>query len=126
LGRLPATMMLTGASLLVMLFIALPLGVLSAIYAGRTIDRWSRMLAILGASIPSFWLGILLIDWFSVKLRWFPSMGIGTTMHLILPSVTLGITMAAVYLRLVRSSMVASLQQDFVQGAKARGIRPLS
>ncbi|WP_340401960.1 nickel ABC transporter permease [Paenibacillus sp. FSL H8-0079] len=123
LGRLPATMMLTGASLVIMLIIALPLGMLSALYSGRAIDRWSRVIAVLGTSVPSFWLGILLIDWFSVKAGWLPSMGIGSPKHLILPSITLGMTMAAVYLRLIRSSMLASLQQDFVQGARARGIR---
>jgi peptide/nickel transport system permease protein len=122
LGRLPAILLLTTASLLVTISIALPLGILSALDPHRAMDRWSRGLAVLGTSIPSFWLGILLINVFSVHMGWLPSMGIGTAEHLVLPSLTLGLTMAAVYVRLIRSSMLASLEEDFVQGARARGV----
>ncbi|KAB7667126.1 nickel ABC transporter permease [Bacillus sp. B1-b2] len=124
-SRMPATLLLTGTSILIMIAIAIPIGIISALNSHRFLDKISRSLAILGTSIPSFWLGIILIDVFSVKTGWLPSMGIGGAKHLILPSLTLGLTMAAVYVRVVRSSMLTSLQQDFVQGAKARGVAPL-
>ncbi|WP_440108742.1 nickel ABC transporter permease [Paenibacillus sp. QZ-Y1] len=122
LGKLPATLLLTCTSLLVLMLIAIPLGTLSALYPNRIIDRFSRLLAVLGTSVPSFWLGLLFIEGFSVRTHLFPSMGMGTIAHLVLPSLTLGLTMAAVYVRLIRSSLLKSLDQDFVRGARSRGI----
>ncbi|WP_426621062.1 nickel ABC transporter permease [Bacillus licheniformis] len=120
--KFPATLLLTGASLLVMLLIAVPVGTLSALYRDRWIDHLSRLLALVGAALPSFWLGLILIDLFSVRLNWLPLMGAGTFKHLILPSLTLGIAMSGVYVRLVRSSLIESLGQDFIRSARARGI----
>ncbi|WP_270167188.1 nickel ABC transporter permease [Paenibacillus sp. SYP-B4298] len=125
LSRLPATILLTGASLLVMLSVALPLGVASALRPNRPLDRISRVLAIAGTSIPSFWLGILLIELLSVQMGWLPSMGTGSARHLVLPALTLGLTMAAVYTRLLRASLLESLGQEFVRGARARGVSPV-
>ncbi|GGH50057.1 ABC transporter permease [Paenibacillus silvae] len=122
LNKLPATLLLTCTSLLVLLLIAVPLGTLSALYPNRMIDRISRLLAVLGTSVPSFWLGLLLIEGFSVRAHLLPSMGTGSLAHLVLPSLTLGLTMSAVYVRLIRSSLLASLGQDFVRGARSRGI----
>ncbi|SLK21013.1 MULTISPECIES: nickel ABC transporter permease [unclassified Paenibacillus] len=122
LDKLPATLLLTCTSLLVLIVIAIPLGTLSALYPNRVIDRFSRLLAVLGTSVPSFWLGLLLIEGFSVRTHLFPSMGTGSIAHLVLPSLTLGLTMAAVYVRLIRSSLLESLGQDFVRGARSRGI----
>lgn len=124
LTRIPATLLLTGTSILIMLLLAIPLGILSTVSSYRTINRFSRVFAVIGTSMPGFWLGILLIEFFSVRLSWLPSMGIGTPQHLILPSLTLGVTMAAVYVRMVRSSMSTSMEKDFVLGAKARGVAP--
>ena len=98
-----------------MLLIAVPVGTLSALYRDRWIDHLSRLLALVGAALPSFWLGLILIDLFSVRLNWLPSMGAGTFKHLILPSLTLGIAMSGVYVRLVRSSLIESLGQDFIR-----------
>ncbi|SFE60529.1 peptide/nickel transport system permease protein [Paenibacillus algorifonticola] len=122
LGKMPATLLLTGSSLLILLLIALPLGALSALYPNRVIDRASRLLAVMGTSIPSFWLGLLFIEGLSVRAGLFPSMGTGTLAHLVLPSLTLGLTMSAVYVRLIRSSLMDSLTQDFIRGARSRGI----
>ncbi|WDZ59737.1 nickel ABC transporter permease [Paenibacillus polymyxa] len=123
--KLPYTLLLTGGSLFIMLLIALPLGTMAALYRNRWIDRASRVFALIGSSIPSFWLGLLLIEWFAVKLRILPSMGEGTAFHLVLPSLTLGLAMAAVYVRMIRASLIESSGQDFIKAAQARGISPI-
>ncbi|WP_348619794.1 nickel ABC transporter permease [Paenibacillus polymyxa] len=123
--KLPYTLLLTGGSLLIMLLIALPLGTMAALYRNRWIDRASRVFALIGSSIPSFWLGLLFIEWFAVKLRILPSMGEGTAFHLVLPSLTLGLAMAAVYVRMIRASLIESSGQDFIKAAQARGISPI-
>jgi peptide/nickel transport system permease protein len=121
LERFPATLQLTLTSLFIMIVIAVPLGIFSAIYKDTWIDHISRMFALVGAAIPSFWLGLLFVQLFSVKLGVLPSMGKGGILHLILPSATLGIALAAVYVRLIRASLIESLGQDFIRSAKARG-----
>ncbi|NPC93175.1 ABC transporter permease [Bacillus sp. WMMC1349] len=118
----PETLLLSMTSLIVMLLISVPIGTLSALYQDRWIDHIGRIFALIGASIPSFWLGLIFIDLFSVRLNWLPSMGSGTVWHLILPSLTLGIAMSGVYVRFVRSSLIESLGQDFIRSARARGI----
>ncbi|AJE53871.1 nickel ABC transporter permease [Paenibacillus polymyxa] len=123
--KLPYTLLLTGSSLFIMLLIALPLGTMSALYRNRWIDSVSRVFALIGSSIPSFWLGLLFIEWFAVKLRILPSMGDGTVFHLVLPSLTLGLAMAAVYVRMIRASLIESSGQDFIKAAQARGISPV-
>ncbi|MEI4528482.1 nickel ABC transporter permease [Priestia megaterium] len=120
--KFPATLRLTAASLVVMLLIAVPLGTLSALYSNKWIDYLSRSISLIGASIPSFWLGLLFIQMFSVRLQWLPSMGTGTAAHLVLPSLTLGFAMSAVYMRMIRASLLEGLKQDFVRSARARGI----
>lgn len=122
LGRLPATLELTVASLIMMVVIAFPLGSLAAIYRNTWIDEASRLFALLGASVPSFWLGLLFINFFAVQLNLFPSMGMGTWKHLFLPALTLGLAMAAVYVRILRSSLLNSFGQEFIRAAKARGL----
>ncbi|WP_025685713.1 nickel ABC transporter permease [Paenibacillus maysiensis] len=123
--KLPYTLLLTGGSLFIMLLIALPLGTMAALYRNRWIDSASRVFALIGSSIPSFWLGLLFIEWFAVKLRIFPSMGEGSIFHLVLPSLTLGLAMAAVYVRMIRASLIESSGQDFIKAAQARGISPV-
>lgn len=105
-----------------MMLIAAPLGILAARYPGRWPDHLSRLLALIGASIPSFWMGLLLIYVFSYKLQWLPTMGRGGFLHVILPSVTLGFAMAAVYARLLRAGLLESLSQEYIRAARARGI----
>jgi nickel ABC transporter permease subunit NikB len=122
LDRFPATLELTIAALLFVLLFAVPAGILAALYRHAFIDHLSRTLALLGASLPGFWLGLLLIYFFSVKLGIFPVMGRGGLDHLILPAVTLGFTMAATYARLLRASMLDVLGQDFIKVARAKGL----
>jgi peptide/nickel transport system permease protein len=122
LSKFPATLMLTCASLIVMIIISVPLGTLSALYKNKWVDHMSRLFALVGSSIPSFWLGLLFIELFAVKLGILPSMGKGTVKHIILPSLTLGIAMSAVYVRLLRSSLLESMNEDYVKAARARGI----
>jgi peptide/nickel transport system permease protein len=119
---LPATLELTIGSLIVMLIVAIPLGSLSALYKGSWIDHISRYFSIIGAAVPSFWLGLIFIDMFAVRLNWFPTMGRDNLQSLVLPAVTLGLAIAGVYVRLLRSSLLDSLGQEFVRAARARGI----
>jgi peptide/nickel transport system permease protein len=119
---LPATLELTVGSLIVMLIVSIPLGSLAALYRNRWIDHLSRILAILGAAIPSFWLGLIFIDLFAVRLNWLPTMGRDGFVSLILPSVTLGLAISSVYVRLLRSSLLDSLSQEFIRAARARGL----
>jgi peptide/nickel transport system permease protein len=119
---LPATLELTIGSLIVMLIVAIPLGSLSALYKGSWIDHISRYFSIIGAAVPSFWLGLIFIDMFAVRLNWFPTMGRDSLLSLVLPAVTLGLAIAGVYVRLLRSSLLDSLGQEFVRAARARGI----
>ena len=123
LDRFPATLELTIAALSFVLLFAVPLGILAALYRHAFIDHLSRILALLGASLPGFWLGLLLIYFFSVKLGIFPVMGRGTPSHLVLPAVTLGFAMAATYARLLRASMLDVLGQDFIKVARAKGLQ---
>jgi peptide/nickel transport system permease protein len=121
-SKIPDTLALTFSSVLVMMMIAVPFGTLAALYKNKWIDHLSRGFSLLAASVPSFWLGLLLMQFFSVKMGILPSMGKGTMLHLVLPSITLGLAMAAVYVRLLRSSLLESLGQDFIRSAKARGL----
>lgn len=122
LAVLPATLELILGSLVVMVVISISLGSLSALYRNTWIDQISRVFSIIGASIPSFWLGLILIDLFAVRLNWFPTMGRDSLISLILPSITLGVAMAGVYVRLIRSSLLDSLGQEFIRAARSRGI----
>lgn len=123
LTRLPATLELTFASFSLMIFLSLSVGLLSARQSERSFDRIGIVLAILGASIPSFWLGLLLIYLFSVKLGWFPVMGRGGVVHLILPAMTLGFGTAMVQARLLRTSLGEVLRKDFIKMAMAKGLK---
>jgi len=118
----PATLELTAGSLIVMLIIAIPLGSLSALYRNSWIDQVSRLLSIIGSVVPSFWLGLILIDIFGVRLSLFPTMGRDGWDSLILPSLTLGLAISGVYVRLLRSSLLDSLGQEFVRAARSRGL----
>jgi peptide/nickel transport system permease protein len=123
MSRLPATVALTIGGMVVLFIISVPLGVLGAVYEGRWPDYVSRWIAMMGASIPSFWLGLLLIYVFSLKFNLLPVMGTGTLAHFVLPSITLGIAMAPMYIRLLRERLIATLQSSYIEAAKARGLR---
>ncbi|MGM0837991.1 MAG: nickel ABC transporter permease [Bacillota bacterium] len=121
-SKLPATAALSAGGLLVLFFLAVPLGIIGAVYEGRWPDYLSRWFAMLGASIPSFWLGLLFISFFSLKLNLLPVMGKGTLAHFVLPSLTLGIAMAPMYIKLLRERLIAILQSSYMESAKARGL----
>lgn len=120
--RFPATLELAVYGMLVGIVLALPLGVQAATRRGSSIDHLSRLIALAGSSLPSFWLAFILIIVFSVELRLLPVAGRGTARHLILPAITLGVALAAPLTRLTRSSMLEVLGEDFVRTARAKGL----
>jgi peptide/nickel transport system permease protein len=144
LERLPATVELTLAAMFVALAIAVPVGVVSAVRRYSTVDAAGTVAALLGISMPNFWLGVMLIFLFSVRLGWLPAsgreesvvvglstlvtsgspggLGLAVT-HLILPAVTLGSALAAIVARLTRSSMLEVIGQDYIRTARAKGLR---
>ncbi|MGQ9557483.1 MAG: nickel ABC transporter permease [Desulfurispora sp.] len=122
LERLPATVELAGAALVCMLLLAVPVGVGAALYRYSWPDHLGRLLALIGAAMPSFWLGLLLIYLFSVRWELLPVMGRGGLEHLLLPALTLGLGMAAAYARILRAGMVEVLEQEYVRVARAKGL----
>ncbi|MBZ6488381.1 nickel ABC transporter permease subunit NikB [Priestia aryabhattai] len=121
--RIPATIQLAIASILIAVFVSVPLGFLAGVKKGSAIDHFSRLISFFGASIPTFWLGYILVFFFSVKLNLFPVEGIGTWQHLVLPSVTLALPLIAMYTRLLRASVLENLQQPYVLFARTRGLK---
>lgn len=120
--RLPATLELAGFALLISVALALPIGVLAAVAKGTRWDTAAKIVALLGQSLPTFWLGIVLMWIFAVLLDWLPSSGRGGIRNLILPAITLGWFQVAVIMRLVRSSMLEVLDSEFVKLARVKGI----
>ena len=122
IDKLPATLQLAAFAFVLSLLVSIPLGVLSATRPNTPVDHAVTVLALAGQSIPSFWLGILLILFFGVHLRWLPISGSGTWQHLIMPGITLAAFPIARNMRLTRSSMLDFMQRDFVRTARAKGI----
>jgi ABC-type dipeptide/oligopeptide/nickel transport system permease component len=120
--RMPATLLLTFAGLIISLVIAIPLGIVSAMKRYSVVDNLCTMFAVGGQAMPIFWLGIMLIIVFSVKFHWLPASGFGTWAHLVLPATTLGLFLAPLTMRLVRSGMLEVLSQDYVRTARAKGV----
>ncbi len=122
-SRFPHTLTLTVASLSVAIVIGLVTGILAAVYKGSLIDTVSMMLALAGLSMPAFWLGLIMIYIFAVNLHWFPVLGSMSPKGMILPSVTLGVIASAVLARIVRSSMLEVLRDDYIRTARAKGLK---
>jgi len=122
LERLPATFELSGAALLVALLLAIPAGVVSAVRRNSVTDYVATVVALLGQSMPTFWLGIMLILIFSVQFNVLPSSGRGGIEHLVLPALTLGLFTTARITRLTRSGMLEVLNQDYIRTARAKGV----
>jgi len=120
--RLPWTLELGTASFLVSLLIAVPIGVVTAVKRDTAIDVAGKVLALLGQSLPTFWLGLMLILLFAVTLEWLPAGGTGSLAHFVLPSITLGWFTVAGIMRLVRSAMLDTLGEEFVVTARAKGL----
>ena len=125
LERLPATMELAFFALGVMLLVAVPAGVISAIKPNSAIDWIVRLFALVGQSAPTYWIGLMLILLFGVGLGWLPVSGIGGLRHLILPGLTLGFFSAAKIMRLTRASMLETLGTDYLRTAAAKGLAPV-
>ncbi len=121
-SRLPNTLMIVPGAMALALIMAIPLGILSALYRGSILDRISGAIAVLGIATPNFWIGILLIYIFSVKLGWLPSARMGGWDHYVLPTITLGTFLVAGYMRLIRSSMLEVLDSEFVKLARIKGL----
>lgn len=119
--RLPATLVLGGLAFVFALLLSVPLGVVAAMYRGRWPAGLASGFAIIGLSIPNFWLGPLLILLFSVHLGWTPVSGSEGFVSLVLPTVTLGLSLAALNTRMVRSSLLDVLNEDYVRTARAKG-----
>jgi peptide/nickel transport system permease protein len=120
--RLPATVKLAVAALIVVNLVAIPVGVISAIRRYSLTDNIATFIALVGQAMPLYWLGIMLIIIFGIWLRWFPISGSDSLAHLVLPAVTLGSWILPVNMRLVRSGMLDVLNQDYIRTARAKGL----
>jgi len=122
LHRYPYTLQLTIAALLVGIFISIPAGVRSAQHRGGWDDKLLSVVSLFGLSFPNFALGPILILFFAIELGWLPVSGSGTLAHLVLPAVTMGSALAAILTRMVRTSMLEELGQDYIRTARAKGL----
>ena len=122
LERLPKTLQLGGFAILVSTIIALPIGVLAAMYKDTPLDAAGKIIALLGQAMPNFWLGIVLIWIFAVKLQWLPTSGHGGLRHMVLPAIAMGWFQVAALMRLTRSSMLEVMDSEYVKLARIKGI----
>jgi ABC-type dipeptide/oligopeptide/nickel transport system permease component len=122
LERLPATLLLAGCALGLTLLVAVPVGVLSAVRRDSVLDHVATVLTVLGQATPGFWLGLMLIFLFSVRLGWLPTGGAGTVAHLVMPSIVLAAFFAARIARLTRSAVLDALGEDYVKTARAKAL----
>jgi len=122
LSRLPNSLLLATAAMTFSLLIGIPSGILAAVRVGRFWDSAGKVFALLGLSLPSFWVGLVLILFFSVYLGWLPSSGSGTAAHLVMPAFALGWYFAAAHMRLTRSSMLEVLGSEYIKLARLKGL----
>lgn len=121
--RLPVTLQIGLMGFLITFVIAIPAGVIAAVKKNTVVDYLCMLGSLLGMAIPTFWLGMLLLYVFAYKLRWFPISGDGTIKQIILPGFAIGLTNAAITARMVRSSMLEVLKQDYVRTARSKGLK---
>jgi peptide/nickel transport system permease protein len=120
--QVPSTFQLAAASLVIAILIGVPIGVVAAVRSNSVIDAGSMVLALIGVSMPSFWLGLILIYVFSYRLGWLPAAGVGDLRYLLMPAFALGFSSAAIIARLTRSSMLEVLRQEYIVTARAKGL----
>ncbi len=121
-GAYPATIVLTFAALAIAVLLSVPAGVRSALHRDKWEDRVLSLVSLLGLSFPNFALGPILILFFAIRLGWLPVSGTGTLAHIVLPAVTMGGALAAILTRMVRTSMLEELSQDYIRTARAKGL----
>jgi ABC-type dipeptide/oligopeptide/nickel transport system permease component len=121
-ARLFRTIQLAFAAMLVAMLLAIPLGILAAVFRGTAVDHAAMTVALAGISMPNFWLGPLLAILFAVRLGWLPVAGTGSLAHLVLPAVTLGAALSAILARMTRASLLEELRELYVVAARARGL----
>lgn len=119
----PATLKLAGLSMLFAILLGIPIGIISAVKQYSWFDSITMIIALIGISMPVFWLGLLLIILFAVNLKWLPSSGFSSIKYMILPAVSLGAQSVAVITRMTRSSMLEVIRQDYIRTARAKGQR---
>ena len=122
MSRLPNSLLLAGAAMAISLLIGIPTGIIAAVRVNRWWDSAGKVFALLGLSLPSFWVGLVMILFFSVYLGWLPSSGSGSLAHLIMPAFALGWYFAAAHMRLTRSSMLEVLGSEYVKLARIKGL----
>ena len=120
--RLPKTLVLAAAAGAIALLISLPLGIIAGLKQGTWLDSASVTLSVLGVSMPNYWLGLVLILLFAVRLHWLPSFGTGSWQHIILPAITLGTALTAYTTRILRSAIIETLQAEHITALQARGV----
>jgi len=121
--RIGATLLLAFCSVIIAILIAFPIGILSAVKRGKAIDFFGRIFSLIGISFPNFWLGIMFIVIFAVQLNWLPASGYGGVKHIILPAFTLGLILSGILARLVRSSMLEMLNEQYINTARSKGTK---
>jgi len=122
LSRLPASLLLASAAMSFSLIVGIPTGIIAAVRVNQWWDSVGKIFALLGLSMPSFWVGLVMILFFSVYLGWLPSSGSGTALHLVMPAIALGWVFAASHMRLTRSSMLEVLGSEYVKLARLKGL----
>src|SRR5207248_11094000 len=122
LSRLPSSLLLAAVAMTFSLVIGIPTGVVAAVRVNGWWDSAGKVFALLGLSVPSFWIGLVLILFFSVYLEWLPSSGSGTVWHLLMPAFALGWYFAAAHMRLTRSSMLDVLGSEYIKLARLKGL----
>ncbi len=122
LSRLPHSLMLAAAAMVFSLLVGIPSGILAAVRVNQWWDSAGKIFALLGLSLPSFWVGLVMILFFSVYLGWLPSSGSGTVLHVIMPAFALGWYFAAAHMRLTRSAMLEVLGSEYVKLARLKGL----
>ena len=125
-ARLPITLTLGLAALLFALVLSLPLGVIAALRRGSMIDRLCLFLAVVGQAMPTFWLALLMIVFFSLTLKWLPVSGNNSWQHFVMPTIALGYFATPALMRLTRAGMIDALESDYIRTAWAKGLRPFT